>query len=207
MADFCAIADIEQFLQVDIDGDEAKVLSAQRAMREASAAIRDYCEQEIGLIEDEAITLDVWELRRTIPLPQMPVVSVASVIEDGDTLTVGTDEDYVLIQYGRLYRVGQNWERGPQIVVITYPHGYDEIPDDIAAVCARAASRAYQAGLRATEDAGVLGVVSKSLGDFAVGFGSAAGGGIGEGLMGASGSRMLLLSEKDILAQYRMVLP
>lgn len=207
MADFCAIADIEQLLQVEIDGDTAKVLSAQRAILEASAAIRNYCSQEIGLVEDEAITLDVWEWRWTIPLPELPVVTVASVVEDGDTLTAGSDEDYVLIQYGQLYRVGQRWERGPQIVVITYTHGYDEIPDDIAAVCARAASRAYQAGLRADEDDGVLGIAAKSLGDFAVQFGSEAGGGVGEGVMGVSAARMLLLSEKDMLAQYRMVLP
>jgi hypothetical protein len=59
----------------------------------------------------------------------------------------------------------------------------------------------YQAGLRAAETAGVPGVVSKSLGDFAVTFGGES---VVEGTMGASGARMLLLSEKDLLNRYRL---
>jgi len=204
MADLCAVSDVENLLQVEIDGDVDKVAYCQRAISEASAAIRNYCHQYIGLVEDESITLDVWAPRWNLVLPELPVVSVASVVEDGDTLTEGSDEDYVLAQYGQLIRRGRRWAVGPQIVVVTYSHGYDEIPDDVAAVCARAASRAYQAGLRAAEDEGIAGVVSKSLGDYAVSFGSEATGGVGQGLMGVSGARMLLLSERDVLSAYRI---
>jgi len=49
-------------------------------------------------------------------------------------------------------------------------------------------------------------VAAKSLGDYAVSFASEVGGGVGEGLMGVSGARMLLLSEKDILNKYRYVM-
>jgi len=52
----------------------------------------------------------------------------------------------------------------------------------------------------------VPGVASKGLGDYSVSFASEAGGGVGEGLMGVSGARMLLLSEKDILDRYRYVM-
>jgi len=69
----------------------------------------------------------------------------------------------------------------------------------------RSASRVYQAGLRAKEINGVTGVQSTSLGDYSVSFGSEQGGGVGEGVMGASAARGLLLSEKDILDKYRMV--
>jgi hypothetical protein len=88
---------------------------------------------------------------------------------------------------------------------VVYDHGYAEIPDDIVAVATRAASRAFQAGLRAAETAGMPGVSSKSLGDFAVTYSSEPlGSAAGEGLMGASGARFLLLSEKDLLNRYRV---
>jgi len=43
-------------------------------------------------------------------------------------------------------------------------------------------------------------VASKSLGDYAVAY---TGQSFNEGTMGASGARMLLMSEKDILDKYR----
>lgn len=200
MALFCEINDIEDFLQVEIS--EEKAPAATRAIVEATKAIKNYCHQEIELVEDEEITLDCAGGRR-IFLPELPVVEVSEVVEDGETLTEGSDEDYQLGQHGILYRVGANWADGIQIVTVTYTHGYDEIPDDIASVCTRAASRAYQAGLRASEMDGVPGIVSKSLGDYSVSFGAEGGGGVSEGVLGASASRMLLLSEKDILNAYR----
>ena len=68
----------------------------------------------------------------------------------------------------------------------------------------RAASRAYQAGLKAADAGGVPGIASKGLGDFNVAYQAEQGGGVGEGVMGASAARMLLLSEKDTLARYRV---
>jgi hypothetical protein len=124
---------------------------------------------------------------------------VASVIEDEETLIV--DDDYKLGQFGILHRVGRKWAKGIQIVTITYTHGYADIPDDIIAVATRAASRAYQAGLTAAEDEGALGIQGKSLGDFSVQYGAES---VVEGRLGASGSRLLLFSEKDILNQYKI---
>lgn len=199
---FCTIQDVEDFLQIEIA--EAKAGAATRAIVEASQAIRNYCHQVIELVEDEAITVDCAGGPRLF-LPQLPVVEVSLVVEDGETLTAGPDEDYQLGQYGILHRVGANWAAGIQIVTITYSHGYEDLPDDVIAVATRAASRAYQAGLRAAEMAGVPGVVSLGLGDYSVSFGAEGGGGISEGVMGASAARMLLLSEKDMLNAYRYV--
>jgi len=208
MADFCTVTDVEAFLMLTITGDAIKVSACGRAITEASEAIRNFCQQTIDLVTDDAITLDVWSPRLPIHLPELPVVSVASVVEDDEALVEGRDEDYMLAQYGQLRRMGGGyWAQGPQILIVTYTHGYATIPDDIEAVCVRASSRAYQAGLRAAEDEGVMGITAKALGDFSASYGSGAGGGVGEGLMGASGARMLLLSEKDMLAKYRMVLP
>lgn len=214
MADFATVADIEAFLQVEIST-AAQIASAERALAEATAAIRNYCHQYLELVSDDEITLDVFGPHRGAPrvnyprtggsrlfLPELPVVSVASVVEDGKTLTV--DEDYKLGQYGILHRINAKWATGIGVVTVTYSHGYATIPDDIIAVCTRAASRGYQAGLRSAENEALAGVQSKSLGDYSVTFGSDQGGGVGEGVMGASAARFLLLSEKDILDNYRI---
>ena len=198
---FCTVADIRAFLQIEIEDDDA---SALRAIEEATEAIRNYCHQTISLVEDDEVTLDCAGGRRLF-LPELPVLSVAEVVEDDETLTAGSDEDYQLAQYGVLYRVGRDWEAGVQVITVTYTHGYAAIPDDIAGVCTRAAARGYQAGLRASEVDGVPGVAAYSLGDYSVTFGAEGGGGVSEGVLGASASRMLLLSEKDALNRYRYV--
>lgn len=200
MADFTSVADIAAFLQVDIATD-VQIAAAERAVAEATAAIRNYCNQYLELVEDEVIVLDSAGGQRLF-LPELPVVGIDEVVEDGTTLTV--DDDYKLGQYGILHRIGAKWARGIQIIQVTYDHGYATLPDDIVAIATRAASRAYQSGLRADDDDGVMGVQSKRLGDFGVAYASEQGGGTGEGVMGASAARLLLLSEKDTLNKYRI---
>ena len=202
MANFCQMSDVTDLLQRAIT-DTDEIVSCEGAITEASAAIRNYCHQYIELVEDEAVTFDVWSLCWRLFLPELPVISVASVVEDEETLDV--DDDYKLANHGQLVRVGQRWPVGIQIATVTYTHGYATIPDDVAAVCARAAARRFQAGLKAADSDGVPGITAKALGDFSVSFTSEAGGGMGEGLMGVSGARMLLLSEKDALDRYRYV--
>lgn len=197
MADFCTVQEVAEFLQIEIS-DADKVASCQRAVTEATAAIRNYCKQYIELVEDDEHTFDVRPARWNLLLPELPVVEVSTVVEDDETLTA--DDDYELGEYGQLWRVGRRWAAGTQIVTVTYTHGYETIPDDVVAVCTRAASRAYQAGLRAEDALGVPGVASKSLGDFSVSFATEG----SEGVMGASAARMLLLSEKDMLNRYRI---
>jgi hypothetical protein len=199
---FCTIADMRAFLQIEIEDDDA---SALWAIEEATAAIQNYTHQAIEQVEDDEITLDVAAGQRRLFLPELPVTEVSEVVEDDETLTAGADEDYQLGAHGILHRVGRDWAAGVQIVEVTYSHGYATIPDDIVAVCTRAASRAYQAGLRASEVDGVPGVNAYSLGDYSVTFGAEGGGGVSEGVMGASAARMLLLSEKDALNRYRYV--
>ena len=201
---FCEVADIEAFLQESVPA--AKTTSAQRAISEATEAIRNYCRQWILLESDDAYTFDVGPRVTRLFLPELPVVSVASVVEDGTTLTEGSDEDYQLGNHGILHRVSNYWEPGVQMVVVTYDHGYAqaELPQDIVDVCTRAASRAYQAGLMSDAVGAVAGVQAMGLGDYNVTYGLGGGGGIGEGVMGASAARLLLMSEKDVLDKYRV---
>jgi hypothetical protein len=199
---FCTVADLAAFLQITIaDSNEA----ALRAIDEATAAIQDFCGQTIELVEDDEYTFDVDEGRTKLFLPQLPVTAVASVVEDGTTLTV--DTDYKLGLYGILHRVGRTWASGVQIVTVTYSHGYADghAKLEVAkSVCTRAAARAFQAGLRAAALSGVSGVQAQTLGDYQVQYGAEASG--ADGNLGASAAPILLPSEKAILARaYRLV--
>lgn len=202
---FATIEDMEAFLQITITGDAEKEAAANRALGEATTAIRNYCRQWLSLVDEEEVTLDAPRGKRLL-LPELPVVAISEVVEEGETLTV--NEDYRLGSGGMVYRLkGNVWNwwgesEGLQNIVVTYSHGYTVIPDDIVQVCTRAASRAYQAGLKAEENAGVGGVVSKSLGDFSVGYAAEAS--TMEGTMGVSGARLLLMSEKDLLNKFRI---
>lgn len=199
MANFATVPDLELVIQQEIVGPD-KLAAAEFALLTVSSAIRNYCRQHISLVEDDVIVLDALSRGRRIYLPEMPVVAVSAVVENGVALAV-TDAYQLLRHGGALYRVGQPWYFGVQTLAVTYTHGWAVIPDDLMTVCARAASRLYQAGLRAADTAGVPGVVSKTLGDFSVTFGGES---VVEGTMGASGARMLLLSEKDLLNKYRL---
>jgi hypothetical protein len=196
MANFATVENMAAFLQVPITSAD-EVAAAERALTEATAAIRNYTGQHLSQVAGDVVTLDGRGNR--LLLPELPVTGVASVVEDGETLTVTTD--YKLGAHGILHRINRRWASGVQNVVVTYSHGYDELPDDIVNICTRAACRAYQAGLTATETEGAIGIQAKSLGDYSVQFGAES---VVEGSMGASGVRLLLLSEKDILNKYRL---
>lgn len=199
---FCTVADMELLLQVEI-ADADKIASAERAIGEATAAIREYCRQWLyPVVADYVHTFDVLQPRWNLLLPQLPVVGVASVVEDGELLTV--TEDYQVTQDGQLIRVGGRWALGAGSVVVTYSYGFAVLPEIIGDIATRAACRVYQAGLRTAEMEGVAGINSKSLGDYSVTFGAESYGGVSEGVMGVSAARMLLLSEKDMLNGYRI---
>lgn len=207
---FCTIYDMEQFLQLSI-ATVARIAAAEAAISAATAAIQGYCRQLLTYVADDELTLDSLGGTQLI-LPELPVNSVASVVEDGETLTVS--DDYKLGQHGILHRIGGRWAKGVQIITVTYTHGYRQagdgytegqlLPDLIGDICTRAAARAYQAGLRAEEAQGIPGVQGISLGDYSATFGSEQSSGAGEAVLGASASPLLLRSEKELLNRYRV---
>jgi hypothetical protein len=152
----------------------------------------------LEFVAADTITLDCAGGVRLF-LPELPVTAVISVVEDGEVLVV--DDDYKLGEHGILYRIGDFWMKGIQIIAVTYDHGYAIIPDDVISVATRAASRAYQAGLRAEEMGAIPGVTAMSLGDYSVSFG---GEGAAEGVLGASAAPLLLKSEREQLNKYRV---
>jgi len=205
--DFCTIEDVATFLQVTIPSEKQD--AAQRAIQEATAKIKNYCQQYLELVEDETILLDS-RGATTFLLPELPVIDVSEVVEDDEILVV--DDAYKLGSSGILYRIGRRWASGIQNIEITYTHGYKAeddytstapvLPQDIIDVCTRAAARAYQAGLRAEETKGISGVQAISLGDYSATLGGEQAY-AGESALGASVAPFLLQSEKRILNAYR----
>lgn len=193
---FCTVSDLEKLLLAEIPTD--KLQTAELAIEWATEAIRNYTNQTISAVANDPVTLD-GNGHTKLFLPELPVTDLYSVELEGDVLVEGYD--YKLGKHGVLVRLNGVWTYGVQNVDVVYDHGYAVIPDDIVSVCARSAIRLYQATLRAYESGGVSGVSSLGLGDYQVSYSQDQG---SEGLLGISGARSLLLSEKDLLDRYRI---
>ena len=192
---FCQVADLADFLQIDILPDDT---SAVQAITDATAVIKAYTNQLLVQVTDDVETFDC-VIGQKVYLRQLPVVSVTSVVENGVTLVENVD--YKLGNHGVLYRMNANWACGIQNIVVTYTHGYEVVPDIARIVCMRVASRVYQAGKRSAETSGVPGISSKTLGDFSVSYEGESSS--NDPAKGVSAARALLISEKELLDTLR----
>lgn len=193
MAAFCTVADLAALLHVAIPaGDD----SAEAAIVTASALIQNYTGQRIEYVADDVLPLTVEAHRSVILLPQQPVTAVASVVEDGVTLTVG--DGYRWTAAGLLVRQSRVWRSGWQDVIITYSHGYQVIPGDLAAICAQMAARLYRVGLTSAATSGIAGIQAEQLPDYSVTYAG--------GVPGASMTAppILMPSEARALDRYRV---
>lgn len=105
----------------------------------ASGKIRDECgwsiTQETGVVRK--FTGDG---SGTIWLPTKNLTAVASVVENGTTLTV--DVDYYFKSDGRIIRIDRAWQMWPvNNIVVTYTHGYTTVPSTVKGICVALAGR------------------------------------------------------------------
>ncbi|MCI1934718.1 MAG: hypothetical protein LKJ31_06420 [Atopobiaceae bacterium] len=115
---------------------KADARSAQ-ALLSASATIRSYCGWHIApLLSCEA---QISPRGCFISLPALQVASIDSVVEEGTTLVEGADWDWS--KNGLIHRIGHAWKRGLATVVVNYEAGFDDVPDDVLAVCFQMAQR------------------------------------------------------------------
>ncbi|MGA5635076.1 hypothetical protein [Streptomyces lydicamycinicus] len=132
---FATAAELAAVTQAEVD-----TTAADLALRSASAIIRNWTRQAITRVDDDVATLRVISECDLI-LPQRPIVSVSRVRVNSLAL-----QDWVL-SGDRLLRTG-GWRRlpgtttypDPGLVEVTYTHGWDEVPDDVRAVCLDLAS-------------------------------------------------------------------
>jgi hypothetical protein len=165
---------------------------AEALLRDASAAVRSYTGQTFSLVTDDTVRLR--PRNGTLRLPQRPVVAVSAVANvDGDTVSFTWDngQTVYLAGYGyglNAFEVEPFRSRLPWLDV-TYTHGYETIPDDIVAVVANIAGRAFG---RQLEDAGLQ---SETIAGYSYSLGAA----------GAAGGVGMLNDERAVLDRYRIV--
>ena len=146
---------------------------AETYLAVASASVRDAAGVPISRVTSTVPLFG--DGGQWLRLPGPPVVSVASVVLDGDTL----DADAWALVDGFLFRVC-GWQVCgplPKPAVVTYTHGLPEVPADVVdLVCRMAGSAILLAeGSEGGSGLAVDRIVSERLGDYAVTYDKASG--------------------------------
>lgn len=127
---FATAAELAATMQTPVDA-----AAADLALASASAVIRRWTRQTITRVADDVAQLRVIDCDELV-LPQRPVVSVAEVKVNALVLNDWVlSGDRLLRTGGWRYLPGTSTYPDPGIVQVTYTHGWDEIPDEVRAVC------------------------------------------------------------------------
>lgn len=152
----CSASDVETFLEIDLSTTiEGHVTNT--FIPYVDAAIKRY----LGYDIEQATYTETFDgnEQQDLFLRHVPIASITSVTEDGNTLTQGNEKDYVYYDNGRLRRIVVRWSGiKPKNVSVTYVGGYSTIPDQIKFTSARAAARLLMTSLQvsAKADTGVV---------------------------------------------------
>jgi hypothetical protein len=106
----------------------AETTRANGLLIRASGLVQGAVRQTIELVEDDEIHLR-GSRESTILLPQRPVLDVTSVVLDGEVIP---SSDFYVEDDSIVRRCG--WGHPRMLLVVTYSHGWDPIPDAIKAV-------------------------------------------------------------------------
>jgi hypothetical protein len=153
-----AFATVEQFAAF-MQTNSVNEGAAELLLAAATTQIQLATGQHFFLVEDDTITIRGDAGR--IYLPQMPVVSVASVTSrwlgdptetprllDMDYVRWGNELNWSAGGYARI-NASPKWGSGlygyawPEYVTVTYTHGYAEIPADVVVACMQLAAEVY----------------------------------------------------------------
>ncbi len=160
----CSYTDVETFLEIDVDSTLQTHLT-NTFIPYVDAAIKRF----LGYDVEQATYTETFDgnEQQDLFLRHIPVASITSVVEDGNTLTSGNTKDYVHYDNGKLRRIVIRWSGiKPKNVVVTYVGGYSssDIPDQIKLTSARAAARLFMTSLQTSAKADT-GTVSSHLSD------------------------------------------
>lgn len=193
MGPLASVADLEARLGRDL-ATEQQLARASALLADASAAVRSYTGQQFSRATSTVRVNP--PVRGAILLPQRPVNNVTAVTSaignipqqflwDGLNLYVGAFLAGVVVNASANYHYYEDGRRPP--VIVTYDHGYDDVPQDVLAVVCQIAGRAMG---RPLEDSGVQ---QEALGSYSYSTGvAAAAGGVG-----------MLKDERAVLDIYR----
>lgn len=157
---FISTIDLGYYLRADLTDDNMAVIATNAACQ----LVRDYTNQQINGLADDEMALDGTG-KRTMLLPQLPVVSVSAVslLNSWDNSTDLLDTTrYAVTRSGILSMVADEvWPRGRANVLVKHDHGYatleaDEdvtfpgVPDSMRLVALEQAAAIYSAGTLGT---------------------------------------------------------
>lgn len=132
---FATAAELSALMQAPVDP-----AAADLALASASAAIRRWTRQTITLVANDVVSLRVVDPCALV-LPQRPVVSVTQVLVNSVALVDWVLSGERLLRSGGWHHLpGTSSYPDPGLVQVTYTHGWEEIPDDVRAVCLDLAS-------------------------------------------------------------------
>tara|TARA_R100000329_G_C7594281_1_gene210676 strand:+ start:38 stop:676 length:639 start_codon:yes stop_codon:yes gene_type:complete len=135
----CAYTDVEAIIQVDLSSTLQTTIT-NSIIPFADQIIKTYLGYDIEAADQTEILFG--DNMRELNLKHIPVNSIASITEDGNSLSEGNESDYVFHSNGRVERVLGRWSGAkPKNVTITYNAGYSTIPNDIKFTSARMSAR------------------------------------------------------------------
>lgn len=210
---FSTATDVETFALIDFHSDLETHLT-NNIIPLIDDAIREY----VGYDVDYATHTETFSGNQTkeLFLEQRPVIAVTSVVEDGNTLTYGNQEDFLWYKNGRIRRIGSRWSFAyPDNITVTYTAGYDTgggygltLPNAFKYVSARASARLLESQLvlSSQQEAGEIvaqtssqvsnftAADSESLGDYSISY---------VGNIGMNSVALLAGADLQILGKYR----
>jgi hypothetical protein len=160
----CSYSDVETFLNIDLDSSLQSQLT-NTFIPYVDAAIKRF----LGYDVEQATYTETFDgnEQTDIFLRHVPIASITSVTEDGNTLVQGNEKDYVYYDNGRLRRIVVRWSGiKPKNITVVYVGGYasGSIPENISLTSARATARLFMTSLQTSAKADT-GTVSSHLTD------------------------------------------
>ena len=135
----CTVSDVEAIVQIDF-ASTLETSITNNIIPFADQVIKTYLGYDIEAA-DQTETLFGDNLRE-LNLKHIPVNSISSITEDGNSSTEGNESDYVFHSNGRVERVLGRWSGAkPKNISVSYNAGYSTIPEDIKFTSARISAR------------------------------------------------------------------
>jgi hypothetical protein len=175
MPSFASVSELELHLGRTFDG--AEFAAAEQSLELATAIIQAFTGQQMfpgSSVETIHSPQNFSTTGGVVVLKQRPVVDITSVEVDGDAAGFTFDPNSGIVHVSRIDPLTQTFPVWPNSIVVSYDHGYAEIPGQVKAVCLDLARQEFD---------NPSGYASVTIGDFSASYGRSAGGTVPTGLM------------------------
>ena len=135
----CSFSDVEAIVGIDFSS-TVQTSITNNFIPYSDKVIKTYIGYEIEQTNHTEVLFG--DNMRELSLINLPVNSITSIVEDGQILTEGNENDFVVHPNGRLERVLSRWSGSkPRNITVVYNAGYATIPEDIRFTSARISAR------------------------------------------------------------------